>query len=385
MIKNEAKILKRCIDAIYDFADGFCITDTGSTDNTLSILDEIFEGKTKPWKVYSTVFKNFGVTRTESFVNTREFLKELQWNLETTYGLLLDADMVLKFSDEFDRGMLSSLDAYQILQTQGCYDYQNIRFIKMSLDWKCIGSTHEFWKSADSRTLGILTSKKMWIDDISDGGCKSDKYTRDERLLLEDLEQATSDGNAELISRSHFYLGQTYMCLGQFEKAIESYTKRININDNWTQEIWFATYMIAYCHLHLKEYEKTIEWCKKALEISDTKTEPMCFIAEVLVEQGKYKEAMEWVERGINIERDPKNILFTNNDVYKFGFYLQKFIIMTKTPETTKEDMLNVSKELLKRLPSGHSMVPVVEFVINDLTKDSVITDLNLIPVADTI
>ena len=371
MIKNEAKILERCIGAISDFVDGFCITDTGSTDDTVSIIPDIMKGVDKPWKLYTTIFKNFGHTRTESFTNTREFLVELGWDLQTTYGLLLDADMVLKVSENFDRNMIEDLDAYQIIQTQGCYDYQNIRFIKMSLTWKCIGSTHEFWRAQDSKTLGILTSKKLWIHDISDGGCKSDKYTRDERLLLEDLEEAKKTNNEQAISRNYFYLGQTYMCLGDFKKAIEYYKKRVDIG-GWSQEVWFATYKIGYCYSRLEDFDSTIEWCKKAWSSCNTKSEAACFIAEVLVTQGKYEEAMEWVEKGINIEKDPRDILFSNNDVYKFGFYLQKFIILTKIPETSQTELLCTSRELLARLPPTHSMVPVVEFVIKDLESKCV-------------
>ena len=368
MIKNESKILKRCVDAISNFVDGFCITDTGSTDDTVTLIPTIMPSD-KPWKLYETIFKNFGHTRTESFVNTKEFVTELGWDLDTTYGLLLDADMVLKISDNFDRNSIGPLDAYQIIQTQGCYDYQNTRFIKMSLNWKCIGSTHEFWKCDESKTLGIFTSKKLWIDDVSDGGCKSDKYTRDERLLLSDLEEAEKKGNTDAISRSLFYLGQTYMCLGNLEKAIEFYKKRVEI-ESWSQETWFATYMIGYCYMRSGDFDSTVEWCKKAWDLSTTKTEPACFIAEIYVAQGKYEEAMEWVEKGINIEKDPKDILFTNNDVYRYGFYLQKFIIMTKIESTKKIDLFNTAQELLKRLPSNHSMVPIVEYVIKTCTSD---------------
>ena len=77
MIKNESKILKRCIESISHFVDGFCITDTGSTDDTVTIIPEIMSSSEKPWKLYQTEFVNFGHTRTESFVNTKEFVTEL--------------------------------------------------------------------------------------------------------------------------------------------------------------------------------------------------------------------------------------------------------------------------------------------------------------------
>ena len=228
MIKNESKIIRRCIDTVIDFVDAFCITDTGSTDNTLEIIDDIIKTSSKPGKRYSTTFDNFGFTRTESFTFTKEFVQELGWDLGTTFGLLLDADMVLMVEDNFNKDMIGEFDEYKILQTYCNVDYQNTRFVRMSLDWKCVGCTHEFWVANDNTKIGVLTTKKLWINDISDGGCKTDKYDRDIILLNLQLERAEKVQDVVLFSRALFYLGQTYMCKNEYQRGLEYYKKRLD-------------------------------------------------------------------------------------------------------------------------------------------------------------
>ena len=100
MIKNESKIIKRCIDSAKNLIDGICVLDTGSTDNTIETVNEkISELKAeKPdiiGKVFNSPFVNFGYSRTESFHFAKQLVDETGWDPETTYGLLLDADHVL--------------------------------------------------------------------------------------------------------------------------------------------------------------------------------------------------------------------------------------------------------------------------------------------------
>jgi glycosyltransferase involved in cell wall biosynthesis len=96
MIKNEEKIIERCIQNAVAICDAICVTDTGSTDSTCNKVIELFKTINIPGKLYNDTWQNFGHNRTNSFNNTVDFCKELGWDLSTTYGLLLDADMILK-------------------------------------------------------------------------------------------------------------------------------------------------------------------------------------------------------------------------------------------------------------------------------------------------
>jgi glycosyltransferase involved in cell wall biosynthesis len=59
IVKNESKIITRLFDSVSSIIDSYCICDTGSTDNTVSLITEYFKTKNIPGKVVIEPFKNF--------------------------------------------------------------------------------------------------------------------------------------------------------------------------------------------------------------------------------------------------------------------------------------------------------------------------------------
>ena len=45
IVKNESKIITRLLKSVLPLIDSYCICDTGSTDNTIEIIQEFFKGK----------------------------------------------------------------------------------------------------------------------------------------------------------------------------------------------------------------------------------------------------------------------------------------------------------------------------------------------------
>ncbi len=96
IIKNESKIITRLLDTVLSFIDHYVICDTGSTDNTIQVLEEYFKDKSIKGKVVQKPFEDFGKTRTYA-------LKQCENEPDSDYVLLLDADMKLEFSPNFDK------------------------------------------------------------------------------------------------------------------------------------------------------------------------------------------------------------------------------------------------------------------------------------------
>ena len=59
IVKNESRIIKRLFDSVVSIIDSYCICDTGSTDNTIQVIEEYFKEKGKPGKIVQEPFKNF--------------------------------------------------------------------------------------------------------------------------------------------------------------------------------------------------------------------------------------------------------------------------------------------------------------------------------------
>ena len=79
IVRNEEKVLARCLDSVRGIADEICITDTGSTDKTREIARKYGTVQAFPW------CDDFSAARNFSFAQAR-----------MDYTLWLDADDVIR-------------------------------------------------------------------------------------------------------------------------------------------------------------------------------------------------------------------------------------------------------------------------------------------------
>ena len=312
MIKNEERILKRCLEAVENVVDCFCICDTGSTDNTVEIAKEFL--KTRSGCVTVEPWKNFGYNRTVSFQNAQSYIRdELKWDLKETYGLLLDADMM------FVPGTLKSQNlketGYRIIQINGNLEYYNTRIIRMDYPWKCVSVTHEYW---DGPTQ-TLPKDICYIDDRNDGGCKHDKFERDEKLLEQGLIDEPQN------HRYMFYLAQTYKCLGKMKDAIQMYKKRIAAG-GWAEEVWYSMYMIGECWKTLGNISKFEYWMQRAYGYRNCRVESIYKLAEFFRVHGQHYKAYHYTKIGLNTPY-PSDSLFIEGDVYRGKFDYEASIL----------------------------------------------------------
>jgi len=316
MIKNEEKIIERCITNALAICDAICITDTGSTDNTRQKIQDVFEKTKMNYVVYNDEWKNFGYNRSRAYQNTVDYCKTLGWDLGTTYGLLLDADMILK-PINFNKDVLNQ-NGYKMIQKNNTIEYYNTRFVRLDHPWKCVGVTHEYW---DGSQTGTLTKDIIYIDDIGDGGAKNDKYDRDIRLLTQGLVDEPNN------VRYMFYLAQTLKDTGKFKDAIKMYKKRINMG-GWLEEVWYSYYMIAKIWLLLKDENKFECWANKAYNYKKDRAEPIYELTKYFREVGQQIKSYHYYKIGINIPYPKNDLLFIENKIYdKYLFEYEHSII----------------------------------------------------------
>ena len=135
IVRNESRIIKRLLTSVLPIIDTYVICDTGSTDDTPKIIKDFFDEHHIPGEVISEPFKNFGYNRTFALKAARN---------KATYALLLDADMIFKIEPDFNKQALTK-DAYMIIQKGGGLNYYNTRLIRLDIDAKCVGPTHEYY------------------------------------------------------------------------------------------------------------------------------------------------------------------------------------------------------------------------------------------------
>jgi len=197
MVRNESKILARMLKSAAVVADAALVMDTGSTDNTIEVAKATMAELKLPVKIAAEPWQNFGYNRTKAIEAAQQYCKELGWDPEHTYLLLLDADLTLevnpKFKDLPHCGIPETHPVIELRQITHDLDYSNTRLLRASLNIKYVRRTHEFIDYGKAERLAF---NGVFIRDIGDGGCKADKFVRDERLLKLDLQDMPGDGRS---------------------------------------------------------------------------------------------------------------------------------------------------------------------------------------------
>ena len=203
IVKNESKIITRCLDSVINLIDCFCIVDTGSEDNTLGVIMEYFKGKDVKGSIFFKKFENFEKNRNYG-LNVSKGMSD--------YLLLLDADMILKHN--INKNDLTE-DYYYIFQENQEVKYHNTRIIKNTGDFYYRGVTHEVILSKREVSGELLSEDKALIIDLEDGGCKELKLLRDKKLFLENI------NDPGMKNRYYFYLANTLTALNEIEEAVK--------------------------------------------------------------------------------------------------------------------------------------------------------------------
>ena len=210
-----------------------------------------------PGKVFEFPFETFGKSRTRSFLCGQEWIQAKEkedptWSAKNTWALFLDGDMMLGegVSKEKLASLSQEIAGVTLKQANGSLVYSNVRLARLSEPWICKGATHEAWTCPHGKRTELFNEPVLI--DHNDGGCKADKYPRDVRLLLQDLEEMPND------ARTHFYLGQTYLCMREYEKGIPVLRRRIEIG-GWEEEVYIAYMYLGECLMGLGKKGEAIQ------------------------------------------------------------------------------------------------------------------------------
>lgn len=344
IVKNESKIITRLFDSLLSIIDCWIISDTGSTDDTPTIIEQYFKEKNIPGELHRHAWKNFGHNRSLSLKCAQDS------KLEFDYILLLDADMKLVIKPTFSKDKLIH-DVYTIKQGSPSLSYYNVRILKKTLNARCVCPTHEYYDISGQHIQ--LPMDDLFINDIGDGGAKHDKYERDIRLLKEGIEEEPNN------ARYYFYLARSYECVNDSENAIENYKKRIE-KGGWSEEIWISYYSIGNIYnFCLKEKDKAIYNYLMAYNINPNRIENLYKIIEIYRVDSKHQLANQFIKWANDILKNPindRNILFMEPLIYKHMIDYETSIIAYYTGEHDKG--LKISNKLLlnsKSLNVEHS------------------------------
>ncbi len=294
----KAKII-RCLESVAPYIDNWVIYDTGSTDDTIPLIEGFFKASEIPGYVVKGKFVNFEQARNDALRAARQ--SPYDWE----YLLLADADMELVVEDRAAFEKLNGA-SHSLIQRNGGMSYGNIRFIRRGETGAYIGVTHEYLNIPDA---GLIEG--IWYKDHCDGANRPDKYSRDIRLLETALKADPNNG------RYLYYLASTYSDASYFQKAEEAYLKRINLG-GWAEETWSAIYKRAHCFRSMGKEAEFVKELLSAYNFRPCRAEPLYDLAKFYREKGMNYAALLVLEEGLKIP-PTGDMLFVQDYCYHPG------------------------------------------------------------------
>ena len=293
MVKNAGPQFEQMLLDNINYFDKWTILDTGSTDETIDIVNRTLVGK-KYGNLYCEPFINFK--------DSRNRLLELAGN-ECKYITMLDDTYVI---DGDLREFLKEVRGDQYSNSFSLYIssddtfYGSNRIIRSDSGLKYIYRIHEVITDKNNINIIIPQNKIKIIDRRFDYMEKRtmERKKLDLKLLFEELEDNPND------PRTYYYLAQTYNLLEDYEKAYYYFLKRIEIiNAGFIQERYdsaFEAGRIANFKLN-KSWDECLKLYEKAIQIDDTRPDAHYFIGIHHYLENNYKLAYKYFKIGFEL------------------------------------------------------------------------------------
>ncbi|MFI1169245.1 glycosyltransferase [Streptomyces sp. NPDC020801] len=294
IVKNEARVIERCLASVRGLIDAWVISDTGSTDGTQELVRSSLADI--PGELYEEPWVNFGHNRTLNLQHARG---------KADYLLLLDADLVVRQERPLPR---LTADSY-MLRHDCATSYRIKRLVRSDIAWRYEGVTHEYLTS--DRHTGQEDLDALVIEDHADGGSRHEKFERDARLLRAEMKRDPDN------TRTVFYLAQTMRDMGKPREAIELYELRARMG-GWAEEVYYSLLQVGILKAEMGDWPGGMNMLIQAWDFRPQRLEACYELASRLRARGHYRSAHAFASAGLGNSM-PDDILFTQPWVYRWG------------------------------------------------------------------
>jgi glycosyltransferase involved in cell wall biosynthesis len=309
IVKDEAKVIERCLSSVKGLVDYWVIVDTGSSDGTQEIIKKFMSNV--PGELHERPWVNFSHNRFEALKLAKN---------KGDYLLFIDADEVLVLKDHFEKPALDK-DSYVIPvllnESEGVYINRGF-LIDNHLDWRWEGVLHEQLKCTKEHNIEFIKTAEIHAT-AQDGARARDpnKYMKDAELLEKGLVSEPDN------SRYVFYLAQSYLNAGKPDLALKNYQRRSEMVGGWEEEVYISKYMIGLIQeLSGLSSETFVDSYCKAYLSRPSRVEPLYKLANYFFRTQNFILGYVVAKQGLNIPV-PDDILYVEKPLYEHGLLFE--------------------------------------------------------------
>ncbi len=315
ILKNEGESIYRCLDSVKEFVDEYVIgIDDSTDDNTFDELcrffdiDEAFktlwnerkdrqisDGKyliyDYKWKKNFSKARNEGMDKATSdyilILDGHEYFPD-QWFNITEQKMIPVKQLLLKVKERISKEDIE--EAYFQLYQQPFLGWTPNNFFLQPRIYKNDPKIR-FNRPAHNTITSTDPEKVIHFVDIillHDAPEDNRSERKKQRVVMNvDKIKKTIEKNPK-DTRSHFYLGNTYIEKKEFSQAISSYKKYMKYSKNETHEKYQVYMHMATCYRHLKKYIEARDCLYLAKAIDPLRRDAYSLLGEIFLELKKY-------------------------------------------------------------------------------------------------
>lgn len=305
--KNESQFVERWVSSVKE-ADDIYVLDTGSSDNTVELLEKkgvhVTQKIIKPWR--------FDVARNISL----ELVPK-----DTDICVCCDLDEV------FDEGWREALESV--------WD-KTVDKVKYNYNW----SFDEYGKPATTFYMEKIHRRKgyKWVHPVHEvlNAKANEKIILTDKITLNHYPDSTKSRSSYLPllelsvqedpedDRNIHYLGREYMYHGDYDKSIDTLIRHLSMpRATWDAERCASMRFISRCYIHLNRTKEAEMWLKEAIKEASYLRESYVELAALYLNEKRYQEAYDLLEKAFLIKEKP--VIYIN-EAFAWNDYIYELM-----------------------------------------------------------
>ena len=325
IVRDEEKVLERCLESVADVVDEIIIVDTGSVDKTKEIAAKFTD------RIYDFSWTDdFSAARNFSFSKGRG-----------DYLMWMDADDVFpaaekrKFYDLKEELEKAPCDVVMMVYDAGfdeneraTFSYYRERLIRNCSLAKWQGCVHEV----------IVPFGAVRRENIHMEHRKEEKVYSDRNLRI--YEKMLSEGR-KLDAREQFYFGREYYYHGKYEKAAEVFETFLKEPKAWLENKLEAVRFLAYSLQEMGKKEEAFDVLLQGLRLAPPTGEHCCDIGRYFFEKEEWENAVFWYENALHAEKRKEKGAFVQEECYGYIPCIQLCVCYDRLGDWKRARMYN--------------------------------------------
>lgn len=303
IVKNEEKVIERCLSSVAHLVDEVIIVDTGSTDLTKEIAAKFTSNIYHfDWISDFSAARNFAASKASG-----------EWILVLDADEYVDEENFNEFINEL-KVVESNIEAFtaKILNFTGrngenlIQNYHD-RVYKNNGEISYYRKIHEQFKRNDDEPLQIKNSGLLLFHSgyLNKTVKEKAKSQRNKELLDQEFNENANK------AFDYFNFGNEYFSIGEYSKALDAYLEAYKLKKDFRLS-WVSTTLIQiiFCLMQLKRYKDALNVIQDAENIYQSSPEFPFLKGEIFLVRGQIDEGKEIFHYILNNKEKYNHIIF---------------------------------------------------------------------------